>query len=254
MHALRLVSFRALTILSLVPAIGCLSRPVDARAQAAECCVVPDVNGTAVMPPQAGCLYLGTTEIVDGMPSGSTIQINASFGNFSGVTEVPGGILGGTVSNYDAVLLLNMTGTGAYASYSRFIALPLPNPPFTNSQQISWGPRVPFAPVQTFPAMLERLQGQIIGDPDFDLLRITGGASFGLPSPGQGQIVASFGNRAVSGYFDLMHRIDFIGSPAGPFAGLSGSTTRQRRFSLCPEGAVPVEPRTWSGIKALMEH
>lgn len=245
---------RTLTLALLLLGAAFLARPTAIHAQAAECCVVPDVNGTAVMPPTAGCLYLGTTEIVDGLPLGSTIQINASFGNFSSVVELPGGILGGTFSNYDAVLLLNMTGTGLFASYSRFIALPLPNPPSTNTQQISWGPRVPFAPVQTFPANLQRLQGQIFGDPDFDLLRITGGTDFGMTTLGQAQVVTSFGNWAVSGYFDLNHRIDFVGSPTGPFAGMSGSTNRQRRFTMCPENAVPTTITTWSGIKALPEN
>ncbi len=31
---------------------------------------------------------------------------------------------------------------------------------------------------------MHALQGQILGDPDFDLLRITGGYAFLMPSPG----------------------------------------------------------------------
>lgn len=248
-----LLSRPPLVLVTLLLGLGIAIRPTPVRAQAAECCVVPDLNGTALMPPTAGCLYIGSTEIVDGLSSGSTIQVNASFGNFFNVTEGPGGSLSGTVSNYSAVLNFSMTGTGIYSSYNRFISIPLTNPPFSTSQQISWGPRVPFTPAQSFTAELERLQGQVAGDPDFDLLRVTGGTSFGLPSPGQAYVISQFGNWAVGGYFDTWHRIDFVGASTGPFAGLSGSTVRQRRFTMCPQIVVPTQLTTWSAIKALLE-
>src|SRR6185503_2806604 len=95
------------------------------------------------------------------------------------------------------------------------------------------------------------LFGQFLVDPDFDFLRVTAGTDFGYPSPGSVQLVSSGSSWAISSFFDLRWRIDFIGSQTGPFAGRSGSTARQSRFSMCPENAVAVEPSTWTAVKRL---
>jgi hypothetical protein len=55
----------------------------------------------------------------------------------------------------------------------------------------------------------------------------------------------------VSGYFDLTHRVDFVGAVGGALSGMSGSTTNQRHFEICPENAVANENATWSHLKAL---
>jgi hypothetical protein len=240
-HILRIVA--TLTCLAAVPA-----------AAFAECCIVPDnAFGTATLPPLttgATCLYLGTMEIVDGLPVGTTIQIAASIGYFNTVVESPGGALAGTESTWEGLCTMQMTGTGALLGFNRSITLPLSG--FQNNM-IAWAPRTPFAPVQTATAQFYRLFGQnvLIGDPDFDLLRLVGGNDFGLPSPGQIQLVSTGGGWAVSGYFDLTHRIDFVGKAGGTLSGMSGSTTRQRRFEICPENAVAVEGASWSHLKAL---
>ena len=224
-----------------------LLAPSTARAQGgAACCILPDNGaGSASLPPNCAVGYTGSSAIIDGLPVGSAVQIAARLHSFTGVVESAGGSLGGEQSSWSATLDLNLVGTGVYLGYNRFIAMPV-----TGSTHSA--PRVPFAPTQTFAMNLFQMQGQITLDPDFDLLRITAGTHFGLPSPGQAQVVSAFGNWAVNGYFDMWHRIDFVGAPAGTFSGMSGSTTRQRRFSLCPENAVPVEPATWSGIKTLL--
>ncbi|TPW16720.1 MAG: hypothetical protein FD129_645 [bacterium] len=244
----RLLPHSALPIFCLF-----LAAVPTARAQVDEaCCVAPDNGGgTALLPAplgDGGCIYFGTTEIVDGLPVGTTIQIDASYGAFSNVVEVAGGSLGGTVSDFDAVFTMSMTGTGTLLGFNRFIAIPLNN----GNNRISWSPRMPFAPVQNVLGDLERLSGQVLGDPDFDLLRITGGTNFGMSTPGQAQLVTSAGDWAVSSFFDVFHRIDFVGAPAGSLAGRSGSTTRQRRFTMCPGNVVAVETKTWSGIKSLL--
>jgi hypothetical protein len=114
-------------------------------------------------------------------------------------------------------------------------------------------PRAAFAPAQTATALCNWLNGQVVGvgDPDFDLLRILGGYNYGMPSPGQIQLVSTGSGWAVSGYFDITHRIDFIGAPGGALAGRSGSNTQQRRFEICPENAVALEGASWSRMKAL---
>jgi hypothetical protein len=88
------------------------------------------------------------------------------------------------------------------------------------------------APMQVFSADVRRLQGQIIGDPDFDLLRVTAGGDFGLPSPGIAVLQDLGATYNVYNHFDITYRIDFIGRPGGPFGGMSGSTTGTARFVL----------------------
>ncbi len=88
------------------------------------------------------------------------------------------------------------------------------------------------------------LQGQVIGDPDFDLLRITAGSGFGMPSPGHTTLTRlgpPGSNWNVDSFFDITYRIDFVGAPGGPLAGRSGSTTGTARFVV---GAAIPEPGT----------
>jgi hypothetical protein len=219
--------------------------PVQAQPP---CCLAPDNGtGTATLPPQvpAGCIYLGSMEIVDGLPSGSTLQIAASIGAFTNVVEASGGALGGTQSNFDAFISMQMTGTGVYAAYNHFVSFP------TQAGVAAWAPRINFAPVQTAGADMRVFQAQTLVDPDFDLLRVSAGTDFGMPSPGAVQLVSSGSSWAIASFFDLTWRIDFIGKPTGPFGGRSGSTTRQTRFSMCPENGVGVAGATWTAVKTL---
>ena len=239
-HRQRSIQLIALALMAVLPAL--------ALAQA-DCCIVPDNGfGTATMPPaftSGGCVYAGTTEIVDGLAPGSTIQITGWIGNFTGVSEVPGGMFGGTTSTWQGQFLMNMTGTGAMLGFNRSIILPV------STGTMDFAPRMMAAPLQTGAARLMQMQAQILSDPDFDLLRVTAGDNFGLPAPGSYQIASTFGGWGVSGYFDMWHRIDFVGAPTGALAGRSGSTTREKRFEMCPGGVVGVESSTWSGVKAL---
>jgi hypothetical protein len=108
--------------------------------------------------------------------------------------------------------------------------------------------------VQSFDTDMFRLFGQITGDPDFDLLRIVGGTDFGLPSPGHTTLTQLPGGQwAVDSFFDITYRIDYVGAPGGPFAGMSGSTTGTIRMGTgpgtqgcvgaCPPGTTCVESR-----------
>ena len=232
---------RSLLVLSFVS----LLVPALASAQVEECCWLPDNgNGTADLPPDCTVGYSGPMQIRDGLPPASTINAAARLVTFTSVVRNPGGTLGGETHQWNANLELSMTGTGVYAAYNRFLVIPV------NGQTHS-APRTPFAPVQSFAMDLFALQGQITSDPDFDLLRVTGGAAFGLPSPGQTVLTQSGTGWAVDSFFDITYRIDFVGNAAGPFAGRSGSTTDALvRFDMCHEQPTPASPSTWGKLKA----
>jgi hypothetical protein len=170
--------------------------------------------------------------ILDGLPPGTTVEIASVLRKPVSSTEVPGGSLGGTTAqSTDMSMDMPMTGTGSLAGYARFVSVPL------SLVEVHTAPRTPGHPVQSFDTDMFRLQGQIIGDPDFDLLRITGGSGFGLPSPGHTTLTSVGGGQwAVDSFFDITYRIDFIGHPGGPFSGRSGSTTGTIRMSV-PEPA-----------------
>jgi hypothetical protein len=181
-------------------------------------------------------------QVVNGLPQGSTLQLASTLKSFAGLTQVPGGTLGGNKENWTAVLLIQFTGTGA--SYLHSLTLPI------SAGESHSAPRIPFNPVQSFNTVLYSLQGQATTDPDFDLLRVTAGTGFGLPSPGHTVFTQVAGAWAVDSLFDITYRVDFIGSATGPFAGMSGSTTGTYRFVMCHNDATPVRHGTWGAIKA----
>src|SRR5262249_42356891 len=64
----------------------------------------------------------------------------------------------------------------------------------------------------------------------FDLLRITAGDNFGLPSPGHTTLTQVGTNWKVDSFFDITYRIDFVGHAGGHVGGMSGSTTATIRM------------------------
>lgn len=185
-------------------------------------CLTPDLPGMATGVLPAPCPIEGhgnEMQIIDGLPPGSTIDIMARMDNIFNMSELPGGIFGGNMSFFDIFYELPMIGTGVFAGYGRNILMQV-------SCESHTGPRGG-PPMQVFPHEIMRIQGQLPpGDPDFDLLRISAGTSFGMPSPGQTTLTQQPGGSwTVESFFDITYRIDFVGAPGGPFAGMSGSTT-----------------------------
>ena len=212
------------------------------QALVAPACIVPDNGGGTVTLPPAGCDYLSPQdvhEIVNGLPAGTTIELGAIHKDF--ICHQPGGagvcsFLGVDCEQRAArkqasrsapipSLAMTLHGTGVLDGFNRTLQIPV-------SFETHTGPRTPGAPFQSFPTDMFRLFGQITGDPDFDLLRITAGTDFGMPSPGHTTLTQfqGGGNWAVDSFFDITYRIDFVGKPGGPFGGMSGSTTATIRM------------------------
>lgn len=214
---------------------ACLACLAPLPALGVPCSAPDNGSGTVTLPP-TGCRYVGQMQISEGLPMGTTIQISqAVLGSFSSVTEAPGGTLGGNLQQFDGTLQLSMTGTGLLSGFSRSISIDLSGP---MANQTSTAPRTPGTSPQSFDLELFRLFGEIVGDPDFDLLRIVGGSDFGLTSFSMGSATltdAGGGSWSVSSDLWVPYRIDYVGAPGSVLLGRSGSSPGTELFVLIPE-------------------
>ncbi|MDP3697883.1 MAG: hypothetical protein Q8R55_07850 [Candidatus Taylorbacteria bacterium] len=191
-------------------------------------CVRPDDRGTAVLF-DADTKYQNTDgQLVLVQPSLATtgLTANAMLMSDPGTVITRSGSPNTGETYTFETEMLQMTLSGG----SRVLNIPM-------NGEIRTSSRTPGDPVQSFDTDMRRLQGELpLGDPDFDLLRITAGTDFGLPSPGHTTLTKlPDGNWAIDSFFDITYRIDFVGAPGGPWAGHSGSTTGTIRLgNSCP--------------------
>jgi hypothetical protein len=212
-------------------------------------CIMPDNGtGTVTLPP-TNCGYISPQRlhlILKGLPPDTVIVLKPTHHRFfceSGVCNFPGGPLGGEVENFNSTvtfqLSVSSSGSGTsnpLAGWTRTVSVPL-------AVQTATAPRTPGASVQTFKTDMQRIQGSITGDPDFDLFEVKGGTANGFPSPGSTTLTRQAdGTFKVDSSFDVGYQITFIGAPGGRLAGLQGTTTGSVDMTAvkpCPAGGCP---------------
>ena len=222
--------------------------PPPVFAQSNPCSVVDDGSGTVTLPP-AGCAYLSPTEvhmIIDGLPPGTTIELDPIHLRFINIVEVAGGALGGNSETFDSDLEFEITGTGDLSGFSRSITLPV-------AVETETAPRTGGNPIQTFDTEMASLSGSLVGDPDFCTLNITGGRDEVGASPGQTTLTElPSGNFNVDSFFDIDYRIEFVGCPGSSLDGLSGTTDGSIRMeSGVPAASTCFAPDNGTGTVSL---
>ncbi len=96
--------------------------------------------------------------------------------------------------------------------------------------------------MQSFATEMIQLEGQLFGDPDFDIFRILGGSAFGLPSLGSTtftRLGPPGSNFSVDSFFDIAYQVEFVGAPGSILEGMSGITEGSLRILT---GTPPAPP------------
>ncbi|MDJ0841189.1 MAG: hypothetical protein QNK37_32050 [Acidobacteriota bacterium] len=193
-------------------------------------CTTVDDNGVVVLP-SPDCEYVSPNQvhmIIDGLPPGTEIKLDASHRNFicndtPEFCSEPGGSLGGRIERFDSTGALKLTGTGALLCMVRDVDVPL-------AVVVETGPIDPQKRFQVIENRITAMQGFVKGDPDFDVLQFTAGTDNKLESTGKTMLTRlPSGNFAVDSFFDIEYRIDFQGAPGSALEGMSGSTTGNTR-------------------------
>jgi hypothetical protein len=212
-------------------------------------CKVAD-NGTGTIDLPAYCPFYslsGPMHIVNGLPSGTTIELQPTFTGFFCESSTPcslplpptvcegsGGSMGGNFHCFEGWLQFVATGTGSLEGFSRTLWVPV-------SCEIHTAPRTPGDSIQSFAADMHLLNGQLFGDPDFCEFIITAGSDSGLSSPGEITLTDIGGGLYnVDSFFDIAYRIEFEGCPGSQledYTGITIDTLRLQQGPPPPTGA-----------------
>ncbi len=202
-------------------------------------CIVPGNPGTVDLPAPCPYSIVPGIEFTSNLPPGSTLLLSGFLNGFActhpvcpfpGICEIPGGILGGTMVCYSCNLNLTVMGTGVFAGYMRTLVIP-------GIMSYHTAPRTTGLPVQEFQCEMMMLLFEVVGDPDFSLLRIASGLEMQLPGSGTTALTKMpDGQWWVESFFDVFTEVTINGNPQGPLGNVAGS------------GVYP--SRLWQGIPA----
>lgn len=185
-------------------------------------CSLPNVAGTIDLPAQCDVVSAGDAmQISNGLPLGTTIEIEPTWHDFINVVNIPGGIFpGGEIQQFDGTLQLTMDGTGALAGFHRDLFMQV----FAETHSAAPSPG---DALQTMDVEIVQLWGSLFGDPDFDSLTFRTGQVFGLPASGTLHLVRQGGPGSpfvVESFFDIDYRIDFSGAAGSVLDSMLGTT------------------------------
>ena len=217
----------------------------------ADPCIQPD-NGIGTIDLPALCPYIAPDEpfiLTEGLPPGTTIELDPTLNTFVNIATSFGGVLGGEIHTFDASLKLDVTGTGSLAGFTRMLSVPV-------SIEIHTGPRTLGAPVQTFAGELIDCTGVLYGDPDFCTFQIIAGTTYGLPSPGMYTLTEiPYGLYNVDSFFDITYQMTFEGCPGSIIEGMMGTTTGTIRMQqgTSTGNSPPNTPSTPTGETTVVE-
>lgn len=141
-------------------------------------------------------------------------QMDPAHKGFHMVVRNPGGVLGGEIERFQSVLEFNIVGQGPLEGWSRTLVVPARCETHT-------APRNREADVQSFETDMQRIEGGIRNDPDFEYFEVVAGTANGFPSPGHTTFFRqSDGTWLLDSKFNVHYSIRFKGAKGGKFEGI----------------------------------
>lgn len=179
-------------------------------------CVVNNVPIFTLTPP--GCSYADPSTPVHGANFDPVLALDQVIhSRFHNLLITPGGNFNGNIENFGSTVTITVKGKGQLAGFVRTISVQA-------ECEAHSGPWKATDPVISFPTEMMRIEGELVGDPDFASLRIVGGSANGFPSLGQVTAVdKGDGTHMVDSMFNIGYHIEYVGTPDGALKGLSGS-------------------------------
>lgn len=173
-----------------------------------------------------------------------------------------GGVLGGETVRMRGTVDLALTADDQRAEpeledYERTLSLDL-------IWEFHAAPRTAGEDVQTFDVRLMTLGGQLLGDEEFELFRISADDSLGVDNTGQMTFTRQpDGKFRVEGYFDVYYQVEITGAERSPFQEVDGTSTGTVRFTLGQDvvcdvadngiGTIDLPPQCEAGFVATID-